>query len=75
MLQAGIRGRLEQGADQAAIEKEFGNWRPDLERQVVRDPKQAILNNFNKLTAEEREALIAELRGGMVADDEEGEEA
>lgn len=62
-LQAAIRQRLEQGADQASIEAEFGDWRPDVDRTPTRDPKTAILSNFNKLTAEEREQLIAQLRG------------
>lgn len=62
-LQAAMRQRLEQGADQSMIEAEFGDWRPDVDRTPTRDPKAAILSNFNKLTPEEREALIAQLRG------------
>lgn len=62
-LQAQMRGRLEQGASQEEIEAEFTDWRPDVDRTRERDPKAVILQAFNKLSDEEREALFARLRG------------
>jgi len=64
-LQSQMRSDLETGADQEAITATFADWRPDIDRTPTRDPKATIVANFNKLDAEEREALIAQLREGL----------
>lgn len=64
-LQAQLRGRLEQGFTTDQIAEEFSGWRPDQDRTPSRDPRSAILSGFNKLSDDDREALIAQLRAQM----------
>ena len=76
-LQAGVRNRIKQLVESgvtgeeldSAIQAEFGDWRPDVDRTPTRDPRTTVKTNWNKLSLEERQALYEELKA-----DFEGEE-
>ena len=60
--QAAMRRMLESGKSQEDISATMNSWKPGvaLERNI--DPVSSITNNFDKLSDEEQDAIIAKLK-------------
>lgn len=59
-LQGVIRGALSKGKKPAEITEIIAKWKPG-KRQPARPPQEKMRDQFTKLTADERKALLAEL--------------
>lgn len=59
--QSAIRRELENGTHPDDIAEQLGDWRPDVTHTTKKDPKAAIISNYNKLSDEEKAQLIAQL--------------
>lgn len=61
-LQAFIRRHIDKGSDQATIEKEVAGWKPDVRTIVKQSAFERASSSIEKLSAEERKALLEKLR-------------
>lgn len=66
-LQAFMRRLIEKGKDQATIQGEVKAWRPDARTIIKQSAFERASGAIDKLTPEERKALIAKLSGGEPA--------
>lgn len=60
--QSVMRRFLEDGLAQEEIEAKMEAWKPGVSLERVVDPTKAFLNKFDKMTDEEREAVLEQLR-------------
>lgn len=59
--QSAIRRELESGTHPDDIAEVLADWRPDVQHTAQKDPKASVMQNFNKLTDEEKQELLGQL--------------
>ena len=63
-LQAFIRRHIEKGTAHAEIQKEVSAWKPDVRTVTKQSAFEKAAGALDKLTPEERKALLAKLQSG-----------
>jgi hypothetical protein len=63
-LQAFMRRHIDKGSDEATIQNEVKGWKPDSRTIIKQSAFERASGAIEKLTPEERKALIAKLSGG-----------
>jgi len=66
--QAAVRREIENGTHPDDIPEALSDWRPDVQHTGKKDPKLEIRTKFKSLPAEEREALLAEIRAELAGE-------
>lgn len=64
-LQAFMRRHIEKGSDQKTIQEAVKTWKPDTRTMVKMSAFEKVQSSLDKLTPEERKALLAKLTGGQ----------
>lgn len=59
--QSAIRRELESGTHPDDIAETLADWRPDVQHTSQKDPKASVMQNFNKLSDEEKKELLGQL--------------
>jgi len=62
-LQAFMRRHIEKGSDQKTIQEAVKTWKPDTRTMVKMSAFEKVTSNIDKLSPEERKALLAKLTG------------